>query len=143
MKFVLVFLMGLFATNVTLASEANSAFERIISSNESSYAGADIKRYKPALLTKAKAEKRITAALPNTQYCKFKTLSGAQSIFSVVAEIDELAAKVMWSLHKKGLIKYVLIRSFDEGESESCSYHQLQIYSTDGYVLELSYDFTT
>lgn len=57
--------------------------------------------------------------------------------------LDYEPQELLKSLVKKGLIKEVLSRGYADGESESCLAYNFFIYTTDGWVLKLYFNYTT
>jgi len=52
-------------------------------------------------------------------------------------------ADVLKKLQHKGLIHHMLGRTYSEGEGEYCTFYYYRIYTTDGWVLSLDFDYTT
>lgn len=58
-------------------------------------------------------------------------------------DIDDEIIEDIENLYDQGHLKIIISRQYESGDTENCLRHLFKIYTVDGYVLTLSYDFTT
>ena len=84
---------------------------------------------------------------PETE-CTFENYVSTQDSLDTLSgngwlEEDTSTVPLLEKLQQKGLILHIIGRGLAEGETECCSYYYFRVFTTDGWVLELDYDFTS
>ena len=77
--------------------------------------------------------------------CTFENYPSTQDSLSMLSGSSWLEEDItlLEKLDQKGLILHIIGRGLAEGETECCSYYHFKVFTTDGWVLELDYDFNS
>ncbi len=105
----------------------------------------DVSTYNLATFKLQDAIIQLSRSLPNRNGCGYATSGRRQLSLDSLKDINarDEVYEALQDLHKKGLVRYMIARTNNEGESENCSIFRFEIFTTDGYVLSLNYDWTT
>ncbi len=97
-------------------------------------------------MTEAEIIKDIEEALVDSDEddgCKYATTTEKKWALNDLDYQSEELADYIRGLDKAGKVKAVVSRTYDEGESEYCSYYYFRILLQDGTYIYLDLDFTT
>jgi hypothetical protein len=79
--------------------------------------------------------------------CKFVTTRSTQGSLDDLNNLntDDKSSEELQKLKDQGKIKHIISRQWDgnSGDSEYCSYYYFSIYTNEGQLLYLNYDYTT
>lgn len=91
----------------------------------------------------ADAAEALEQFSPDTRYCGFATVNQASDALTRLKLEDAPTAQKVRDLLHPGLIRALVLREPVRGEREYCSTYSFAIFTRDGLVLFLHYDFTT
>lgn len=96
-----------------------------------------IERFNPKKFNSDKEYTKLEKDLPDEGSCQYANFDYA------FEEITEEVERIERKLKQKGIFFKRISRTYEDGESEYCSHFYYYIYTTDGFILKLYYDYTT
>ena len=142
-----ILLVILAALNLSTAafSGTEATLKEIAEHAEVKNGDADVSTYKVENFKLQDAINQLNRNLPNKNGCGYRTSGRRQLSLDSLKDIDarDDAYETLQELHKKGLVRYMIARTNTDGESENCLIFRFEVFTTDGYVLSLNYDWTT
>ena len=110
----------------------------------------NVSRFKVKKLNYEKELAKLEKELPNGMYdgeCSFENYTTIQGSLGVLAsdswlEDEREAPTLLEKLQQKGLIINILGRGHVDGETEICTLWHFKVFTTDGWLLDLEYNFT-
>jgi hypothetical protein len=155
MKNISLVILGLAASvslSVALAADTRAAFEKIAQVGDFGNDGASVERAKGRLDTR-KVLREMERRLQNDpEGCGYENVVGTAKAMSVLSGIEWLnedggnpqALAILRRLVRAGEIKTIVGRYMTENREGNsyCDLYYFDVYSKDGYVLSLRWDFT-
>ena len=110
----------------------------------------NVSRFKVKKLNLQKEVAKLEKGLPNGMYdgeCTFENYTSTEYSLETLSgnswlEEDREAPALLEELQQKGLILNMIGRGYMDGETEICALFHFKVFTTDGWLLDLEYNFT-
>jgi hypothetical protein len=144
----LLFVLALLAAFPALA-DTRTELEKISEVADPGNGSTDVGRYDPSRFEVAKVVRKMARARPSTAKCEYGNMVGIKKVISTMSRISwfEEQDEVLRGLNrlaKAGKIEVIVARIMTDNieGSSYCDYYDFSVFTKDGYVLNLNYDYT-